>query len=625
MSKKKKHSKKKQYQKKKSQQKPVTQSVQQSAKKKQEPKKRQTGVKPEVKKPAETIKPAVPAQTPVRKPEPKKPKEEKIVPEKKKFFGKGWWKDTILTDILKYGFSIVLAYLAYQTAGDIKYFWMCLLELGAIAFLSDSLVRKNRYIGQIVNDILIILFNIQCGFLYYSGTYVTTVMLENTDSIEALSGRAGAYGVLIALVAVFTLLPVHPFRLKHISPSGLLSLFLCGELIVTMAFGPGFSPLYSAADLYSSVKKNQEMMEELAAETTDEENVTLDFYREGLENFYSKPAVLEEKPNVLLIFTEGLSQNVIDDKRDIMPNVKKYQKESLNFKNYFNHTFATYRAISGQLYSGYQLGNYDKNTLVSIQDVMKEQGYHTSFINSEPNNMHFTSYLTDMGFDEIISSPNGSRKQYLEDTETYDLVFDTMQKQAETGEPFFTAVYTFATHVSINPPSNHFGDGTDHCLNKFHNLDVCFGEFMEKLENSELANNTVVIFTTDHASYSDAEYLNAFPAKVNPEMDRIPLFIWYNGVEPDEFDAEGRNSICMVPTVLDFLDINAVNYFLGFTMFAPLEATNNNFDTTFFDGTSYYTSDHSKVAKMADGPKELIEQFLKKYFTAKQQTPKKPE
>ena len=612
--------------------------------KKQEVKKQAVKPVQEIKKPEEkTVKKETAGKTPkkpVVKPVPEKKKtggapeqlknslsffkkKEGSAPAKKEYTRKFSWRDSWIPTLLKYIFAVGITCLAFVSTQKYEYVLISLLELGAIAFFTNMLVKKNRLIGQIVNDLLIILYNVQCGFLYYAGTYVTTVMVENTDSIEALSGKLGEYGFMIVLVVLFTLLPIHPFTIKHTSDTGMLSAFLCAELAFTMGISSVYSPLYNTVNLAQQVKENEDMRASLIID--DEDNITADFYRRGIEDFTKKPAELPENPNVVLIFSEGLSQNVIDDKRNITPNIKKYQKQSLNFINYFNHTFATYRAISGQLYSGYQLGNYDPNNLVSLQGIMKDSGYYTSFVNSEPNNMHFTTYLDNMGFDKLVTNPSGRSKQYLEDEETYDLLYDTILEQSKLDQPFFTAVYTFGTHVGMNPDTHPFEDGSSHCLNKFHNMDYYFGQFMDRLYSSEIGDNTIVIFTTDHASYSDAEYLSVFKSKMNPEMDKIPLFIYYKGVKYKEIDAEGRNSICMAPTVLDFLDLHKPNYFLGFTLFAKKEATNNNYDTVFFDGTVYYTSEDGKVAKMKDEPMALIREYLKRYFTAKLQTPMTPE
>jgi alcohol dehydrogenase class IV len=63
--------------------------------------------------------------------------------------------------------------------------------------------------------------------------------------------------------------------------------------------------------------------------------------------------------------------------------------------------------IIGQLFSGYQHNHYDSNNLVSLQSILREKmGYTTHFINAEPNNSEFTSYLENLGFDSVYSNKN---------------------------------------------------------------------------------------------------------------------------------------------------------------------------------------------------------------------------
>lgn len=87
-----------------------------------------------------------------------------------------------------------------------------------------------------------------------------------------------------------------------------------------------------------------------------------------------------------------------------MPNVADMEKKSLFFENYFNHTFPTYKGLIGQLFSGYQLNNFDENTLVSLEEAFRKAGYHTSFINTEPQNLNFASYLENLRFDEVVTN-----------------------------------------------------------------------------------------------------------------------------------------------------------------------------------------------------------------------------
>ncbi len=136
-----------------------------------------------------------------------------------------------------------------------------------------------------------------------------------------------------------------------------------------------------------------------------------------------------------------------------------------------------------------------------------------------------------------------------------------MEQEEKSNQPFFTAIYTFNTHVTMDSEDQKFGDGGGMELNKFYNCDYQFGKFMEKFNESELSDNTIIIFTADHCTYADDAFREAFPdvPRVQVFLDRIPFFIYYKGVTPQVIDAQGRNSLCMTPTVLDFLDIVTID------------------------------------------------------------------
>ena len=89
---------------------------------------------------------------------------------------------------------------------------------------------------------------------------------------------------------------------------------------------------------------------------------------------YRKPAVVSQSlletagadyfspdtpiKNVIVIFVEGFSAEVMDYKnhssRNLTPTYDQLYKDSLAFDHYYNHTYATYRGLRGQLYSLWQ-------------------------------------------------------------------------------------------------------------------------------------------------------------------------------------------------------------------------------------------------------------------------------
>lgn len=529
----------------------------------------------------------------------------------------------IILTISKYIFSLILTFVAYTRVSDPCYLIIGIAELLIIFTLSNILMKK-KILGRIVNSILLLLYNAQMVVMVFGNSYITMLMLTNIDSIKALSGKAGIYITGVLIVLIFTFLPIKRISSGRNTSSYFLSAALCLELVLTLFFGNTFSPLYGYCDLgiqhYESVKLEESIAEAAKNQTNEEEVETSPFYNKGIEDFKQKNDNLIEQPNVILIFTEGLSQNVISDSRSIMPNIAEYQQKSFCFTNYFNHTFATYRGLIGQLYSGHQLEDFDSNPLISIQSIFSDEGYNTCFINTEPNNKDFTKYLESFGFDKLYgdtdSECNGMADT-ISDKDAYEMIFDIAKEQEETGEPFFLSIYTFGTHASLDSTDQKFGNGTDAELNKFYDVDYQFGKFMKKFNRSSLADNTIIIFTADHATYQDDSFIASFPdyPRAATSIDEIPFFIYYDGITPGSLDVNGRNSICLAPTIFDYLDISAPNYFLGTSLFSD-KATNIQ-ETSYSDLYATFTSKNGQVAQMDEADREQFNKLLEEYYITK--------
>ena len=406
----------------------------------------------------------------------------------------------------------MLVLLAVGSSGESGGLVAAFAELAAVFCVSNLILKKWKKTAHIVNGVLLLLFNAQMLVLLFGGTFISQAMITNLDSLEDLGGKTFIYGTGVVLVLCISLLPSQYVDLKHLTWSGLLSAVLALELIFTLVCGNSFSPFYAYND------------------------------------FRNKPEDLPEKPNVVIVFTEGLSQNIVEDERNIMPNVADMEKRSLFFENYYNHTFPTYKGLIGQLFSGYQLNNFDDNTLVSLEEAFRKAGYHTSVINTEPQNLNFASYLESLRFDEVVTNTDLKGEGIsgsLTDKQAYEVLFD---KVDDSGQ---------------------------------------FGKFMEELEQSDMIEDTIVIFTADHCTYADSDFSKAFPdyLREHPECDVMPLLIYYQGMKPETINVNGRNSLDFTPTVLDYLDMRIGNYFLGFTLFADnqMSANMNSFDRIFSD------------------------------------------
>lgn len=517
--------------------------------------------------------------------------------------------------VIKYIFSICITFLAYRTTQNALYIVIGLLELSAIIIVSNYLLGLNKVFGQIVHFILFLLFNIQMLSLNFAGSFITPVMIENIGFLHDLHGKFGEYLRLIIPMLVCVLVPVKRVSLKRAISTISMIVVIILEILI-LAYGGKYSPIGNVYELYIT----QQDFKKMRMLTSEGSADLMDFYNEKIDDYIDKPDELTKEPNVVLIFVEGLSENIIVDKRNIMPNLNKFKSETLSFDNYYNHTFATLKGLMGQLYSGYQLENLDDNVLISMQSILKKKGYQTAFINTEPTNVDFTNFLTSMRFDELVTDMDkvDHDAAYIHDSDAFDLLYDTMKKQNESGHPFFTAIYTFGTHVSLNSPDEKYGDGSDALLNRFYNLDYQIEGFLQKFKESEFFDNTILVITTDHATYADEDFVSSFPEYIrkHTELDIIPLYIYHKYIQPNVIDVNGRNSLSLVPTILDYMDISEENYFLGQSLFAP-QSKELSCDTVFYDSYSALSTNDSRIESLPEDRYIEFADLLVKYFSVK--------
>lgn len=490
-------------------------------------------------------------------------------------------KFNIITAI-KYLFPIVFFAIASVSLGNIGYLILGLLETTLVFAVLMLIMKLYKAVGYFLSIPALFLLYAQAVVLVFGTSYVTLLMLTNLDSLYMLKGKAVLYIGATILVLVIVFLPMEnvleqlPAKISAASIGAVALAWIICVAVIGKESSPFLMYGVLAKDAYDKVQ-NDKKIDELMNSEVDKEFFYKDSVLDGLE----KPESLPENPNVVLIFIEGCSQANVSDDRNFMPNVAKFQQKGMNFINYYNHTAATYRGIVGQLNSGYQFDNMDSNNLISVEDIMKEKGYHTSFFNSEPNNKDFTAYLNGLGFDEVCDSGTG---KITNDEDTFDCVFDRLKEAEESGQPEFLATYTVGTHVSFDSSDQVFGDGSNRYINKFYNFDYHFGRFMEKLEAEGYDENTLVILTTDHATNADSDWHDTFDGHYERGqwfLDTIPMTFYYKGIDAWEVDAGGRTSMDLAPTLLDYLDISAPNYFLGTSVFATPKTNYDYVDTTF--------------------------------------------
>ncbi|NVK16413.1 MAG: LTA synthase family protein [Rhodobacteraceae bacterium] len=314
--------------------------------------------------------------------------------------------------------------------------------------------------------------------------------------------------------------------------------------------------------------------------------------------------------NVVVIFAEGFSARLMNTYggkyADLTPNLNSFAETAMVVDGYYNHTAATFRGLQGQLTSGYPLAggaskweDWDgaegnpEDARSSLRDrslarILNQRGYKSVFLSPHTDKNPLNTMLRALDFDkvysleslpELLGGPVPEHPEIPLGAVTDETVFQGLRslleahEQSGTDQPLFAATYNIGTHAFIDaaPDGLHFHDGDNSALNRFHEFDRAVGSFLEYFVNSPSADNTILIFTADHASYPEPPVVRALqePSYRQYFVDRIPLIIHAPHVAlPRTLQANNRTSLALAPSILHLLEIDDVpNAFLGRSLF----------------------------------------------------------
>lgn len=349
-------------------------------------------------------------------------------------------------------------------------------------------------------------------------------------------------------------------------------------------------------------------------------------------------------PNVIVLFTEGMSARLLGcyggSTPGLTPNIDRLARVSMRVDHYYNHTAATYRALQGQMVSGYPAaGGGDDDRMLwetdqgmaklaairyrSISMILHDHGYGTYFVSPHHNSVGLNTMLRSLSFDRVFTFDDAGQFvapanpfYAIEGALSDDDVFTTLRSLMSngslgaSGRPFFVGLYNFGTHafLDIMPNGEKYGDGKNASLNKVHNYDHAFGKFLDYFLASPYAHNTILILTSDHAAYPEPSFREVAGTAYKPYfVDRIPLIIYDPTHElPATFDAKGRTSIDFAPTLMQMLNISkGENSFIGTSLFGM----NNQAMGFAAIGEQFYATDSNGVYTEDDVPAQWKSRF----------------
>lgn len=216
--------------------------------------------------------------------------------------------------------------------------------------------------------------------------------------------------------------------------------------------------------------------------------------------------------------------------------------------------------------------------MVTLPEALKNAGYTTGIFGKWHLDGKDGASPTEQGFDVVFDSQKGSPNQRRDQPTDPKGVFsitraagEFMERSNSNGKPFFAFVPHHAIHSALearpeslakfkakNPGKQHSHALYAACT---YDLDAGVGELIEKIRALGIADNTLVIFTSDNGGtqQSSQEPLRGNKGGYYEGGIREPFIAWQPGtIEPGESDVP-VHQVDLFPTFLSVGKLEAPN------------------------------------------------------------------
>jgi len=389
--------------------------------------------------------------------------------------------------------------------------------------------------------------------------------------------------VLLLLAQIF----VGSLIMGHFSPA---ELYQSGSSYLAAVYG--ILPLYTM-EAYSYFTRSEEKPR---PELKD-----VPYYQK--QNQLSGFQILAENTNVILIQVESLDAKIIDYEQQgkpVTPFLNSLKTESLYFENFYaqkvNGSFDADLSSLTSLYPvnrSYVFRDIDLSRFHSLPKLLKKRGYQTLALhNNDRDFFNRAEAYPDLGFDHFYSQRNFKETIFpvskerglgINDYDFFDASTELIKEAADEDKPFFAYLISLTSHTPFNfYPEAAVEDFAEVNNNLVHNyfksisfLDKSLQNFVNKLEEAGIMDNTLLVIYSDHESeiktmgYESGRDFTLWRNVKTPY--HIPLFIKHPQLQADIYSREGTTTD-IAPTVLDLLGFQELpDQFVGRSLFLEQE------------------------------------------------------
>lgn len=306
-------------------------------------------------------------------------------------------------------------------------------------------------------------------------------------------------------------------------------------------------------------------------------NVQKLLHREGIADISPiarkiNQATSPNPKNVVLIFMESMSANLMNSfgaTKQLTPFLDSLYQQSLSFSHFYSAGIHTNHGMYATLYSfpAIMKRNAMKGSVIPIYSglptILKDNGYQNLFFmthESQYDNMN--AFFRTNGFDEIYAQENYPAEKVVnsfgvQDDFLYQYALPILNKQAESGQPFFTVLLSISNHPPYVIP-DYFKPHSEKPEDQIvEYADWSIRQFMTEAEKQPWFDNTIFVLLGDHG-----KLVGSPESEIPQSYNHIPLMIYGKDIQPEIKDNFG-GQVDVAPTLLGLLNISYTQNNLG--------------------------------------------------------------
>lgn len=296
----------------------------------------------------------------------------------------------------------------------------------------------------------------------------------------------------------------------------------------------------------------------------DEERETLTKGLFTTESVDTDTLLRTRRPNVLIVIWEGCPGAFVEavgGEPDVTPNLNRLANEGIVFTNCYANSYRTDRGVlctlSGWL--GMPTASLMKMTdkscnLPAIAESLGTYGYKCDFwYGGDVGFTNMNSYLYESGYktvrgDMYFSAEDRNYSKWgVPDHVVLDSVANNIINRKDIDGRWMTTVLTLSSHEPWEVPYQRLDEKK---RNSMAYTDDCMGKFVERLKQSPVWNDLLVVVLSDHGIKSNQKQQNS-----DYEVAHIPM-VWIGGaVKEHRVVSSIMAQSDMAATLLGQLDI----------------------------------------------------------------------